>query len=161
PRFYLAGFTPDGSRDGKVYVLDAHSRRQWRASIKDAACERDFYRIDLESGFSNKLEELCQLVEEGGAEAIRFITEKRRIPDGDLYGDLMAFLALSSARVPGSIRALTEPFEKVSKDALMMMTASKERWDAQVAQMKADGHDVGAASWEEMRDFVRSDQCQI
>lgn len=162
PQFYLGGFTPSGSKDDKLFVFDKQTGKQWSSSPGDVGCQRDFNVIEIDDGGDpNRLEKFFSLIETDGAEAIRLLVEKRQIPDGELYAKLISFMGLMTVRVPGSIEAVTKPFEGVYKSLLIQATASKERWEAIVADLKTKGQDVSDVPWEEMRDWARGDDYDI
>ena len=46
PKFYLAGFTAEGTQDGRLFVVDQRTGKTWKSSPGGVAHERDFYRID-------------------------------------------------------------------------------------------------------------------
>lgn len=162
PRFYLGGFTPSGSKDDKLFVFDIKTRKQWQSSPANVACERDFYILEVDDdGDPFMLEKAFSEIEDGGAEALRYLQEHRRVPDGELFSKLMTFVALMGTRVPGSIAAITKPFEQIGRFMLAEVTATKQRWEATIARMKAAGQTVEDIAWEKMRDFAQSDRCQV
>ena len=133
PQFYLGGFTPSGSKDDQLYVLDLATCHHWRSSPGDTACQKDFYVLEVSGeGDPRALEKLFSEFETAGAEAIRFVVDRERVPDGKLLDKLIDFLAIMSIRVPAVIDAIEKPLAQVSKSILWQVTASKDRWEALV-----------------------------
>ena len=55
------------------------------------------------------MEQFLSLIEAGGAEALRFITEHGEMPKGPLRQQLIAFMAVMISRGPGAIGPLLIP----------------------------------------------------
>lgn len=162
PQFYLAGFTPSGSKDDKLFVLDKTTGRQWRSCPGDAGCQKDFYLIEVDDeGGPVAIEKLLSLAEASGAEAIRFIIDNETVPEGDLSRKLAEFLAIMTIRVPGILDKINEFVGEVCRSLMYLETASQERWGSLVAELKQEGKLMDNSTWEEMRDFVRSNDYDI
>ena len=93
--------------------------------------------------------------------AIRAVIEKHVVPEGELREKLTNFLGMRVVRVPGILETIDRFTEDVLKSVARYMTESKTSWESTVAQVKAGGNDIGETSWEQMRDFVRSDDCKL
>lgn len=52
-QFHLAGFTPTGNKDDRLWVTDQATGKRWQSLIGNIAHQRDLYRIELvvEAGF--------------------------------------------------------------------------------------------------------------
>jgi hypothetical protein len=48
PRFWLAGFTDTGEKDGTLWVTDLPRKKQWQAKPGSTGFINDFYRISEE-----------------------------------------------------------------------------------------------------------------
>ncbi len=157
PQCYLAGFSPD-PKSPRLFVLDKESSRTFSSHVNDAACERDFYIIEVEEdGDPFTVEKFFATVESSGAEAIRFILEQRIIPRDALYGKFIAFLAVMAVRGPAVIDAIERPFAQAMKSMLWQVTASRETYERTMERLRTEGKDVSGVTYERMRDFVRSD----
>src|SRR5687768_11444215 len=90
PQFYLAGFTPSGTRDDSLFVLDRQTGRQWQSSLTDAGCERDFYMLELDGkNDPQAIESFFARVEDHGAQALRRVVETGEVPTGEDYNKLI------------------------------------------------------------------------
>ena len=96
PRFYLAGVTDNSRPDGRLYVLDKASGKQWPRSPKGTAHQRDFHLVNLGPGVDPMGVEKKLAHMEGQQSAVlkRILEEEALPPDDDeAVGDLMAFVA--------------------------------------------------------------------
>jgi hypothetical protein len=161
PQCYLSGFTIEPAST-RLYVLDKESGRSYPSRIGDAGCERDFYIIELEDdGDPFAIEKFFSTIEAGGAEAIRHLIERRAVPEGDLYGKFVNFLAVMTVRGPAVLDAIEKPFAHAMKSILYQVTGSREMFDRMMEKLKAEGKDVSGVTYESMRAFVRSDDCVV
>jgi hypothetical protein len=80
PEFYLAGFTNSGKRDDFLYVLDKKQVKQWKGTPKNAACERDFYRVDSEELESDYIENVISKFEGLAAPVLEKIIKNCTLP---------------------------------------------------------------------------------
>lgn len=160
PRFYLSGFGHD--KDGRLYVLDKESGRTFVSNPNSTGSEKDFYTLEVDGdGDPLAIEKFFGKVEADGAEALRFIIDERAIPTGDLYAKLIQFLAIMSVRGPAVMDAFEKPVSQVLKTVLWYATSSKEAWDAFMKRGTKEGEQFKDVSYEQARDFVRSDQYTI
>lgn len=161
PRCYLAGFAADSDAP-RLFVLDKDSGRAHSAHVNDAACERDFYMVEVEQeGDPFAVEKLFSTVESAGAEALRFIAEHRTVPRDALYARLIAFLAVMTVRVPAVIDAIQQPFAQVMKSILWQITDSRETYEGMMEKLRSEGKDVSGVTFESMCEFVRSEDCVV
>lgn len=143
-------------------VLDKTTGHQWRSSPGDVGCEHDFYMLEVEDdGDPTALEALFSKVESQGAEAMRAVIETESVPQGELREKLTSFLGIMAVRVPGILETIDKFAAGVVKPLAWHMTASKQAWESTVKRLKADGEDISDTPWEQMRDFARSDDCDV
>lgn len=161
PQFYLAGFTPTGSREDKVYVLDLQTGRQRPSSPSETGFENYFYKLEFEGDQAFSLEQVLSKIEGEVSIILRATEETGNMPIGDDYLKLMIFLAIMAVRVPGWLSRVDNFFEQISKKMMRLVVAKKERWESTVARMKADGIDVGDAKWEKMKASVEGDEFNV
>ena len=57
PQGYLAGFTDDGTRNGRLFVSDLASGSVFQTKPRNVAAKRDFNRIDTEGQEPDALEQ--------------------------------------------------------------------------------------------------------
>src|ERR1700733_14992029 len=46
PQCWLAGFTDNGQKDGRLFVTDLKRQKQWPSNPLNAGHQRDFYRVE-------------------------------------------------------------------------------------------------------------------
>lgn len=110
PRFFLGGFTDDGTAEGILNVVDTVRRRKWTSKPCDAAHRRDFYAIDGGQGADPMtIEKKLGLLEDRWSAVLRNVIEQQQLPSDDPFGDLMMFIAVMAVRVP-RIRERTSTF---------------------------------------------------
>lgn len=162
PQFYLSGFTAEPG-SSRLHVLDKEARRSYPSRINDAACERDFYIVEVEDeGDPFAVEKFFSTIEASGAEALRFIIEHRSMPDGELYRKFIAFLAVMTIRGPGVIDMIEKPFAQIIKSMLWYATSSKEAFEKFIADGNPEGKaQIEGMTFEEARDFIRSDKYTV
>ena len=161
PQFYLGGFTSNGTRGGKLHVLDLGSGKQWQAAPKNAACERDFYMLEFEGDEAVGFEKLLGEIEGRAAPVISQIITSGTIPNGKEYEYLIDFLGVMALRVPAVLNMIDNFIEQILKMANRQMVAKKERWEAIIEKRRSKGHEDADISWEKMRSFVESDDYTI
>lgn len=113
-KFYLAGFTRSGQAVGELHVLDQSRLKTWTSTPEETAHQRDYHAVDLGSDhdpmiFEKKLGDL----EGRWSEVLRQIGETRALPKGDLFGDLMMFVAFMAVRVPRIRETIDKFIEEV------------------------------------------------
>jgi hypothetical protein len=100
PEFYLAGFTRAGTRDDFLFVRDRIEEKGWRQRPRELACERDYYRVEVEGVAPDAVEKALGEFETQAADAIRRIREARELVAGEDFDTLLNFVAIQAARVP-------------------------------------------------------------
>lgn len=164
PRSYLARFTQTGAADGRLFVLDKGTRRQWPSTPGDSACERDFYMLEVDEGSEQDalaIEKFLGNIESIGSESITATLRDNCVPGGELRNKLVGFLAAMAMRVPGVLSRWDEANEQVMKSALWYLTATPQAWQAQVEAMRKEGVEVPEVSYEDIREFVLSEDYSI
>ncbi|MFG0284412.1 MAG: DUF4238 domain-containing protein [Phycisphaerales bacterium JB039] len=161
PQFYLSGFTavPGSSR---LFVLDKQTGRSYPSRASNAACERDFYIVEVEDeGDPFAVEKFFANIEDIGADALRFIIKERAVPTDMLYHKLMAFLAVMAVRGPAILDAIEKPIEQILKTVAWHMTATPDRYERMMERLREDGHDTSGITYESMREFVEQGEYTI
>jgi len=157
PRFYLAGFTGEGTDAGRLHVLNLYTGEAWQSTPAAAAHERDFYRMD---GVDDALafEKMLAQIEWNTRGLIQEIELSRTLPDpeGERYLELMFFLSVMVARVPRRRADAAKIAERLGKRMLRGNVASPETWKATVERLKAKGlgdfSDVDYGWWKSIVD---------
>lgn len=102
PIFYLAGFTDDGTAEGRLHVLDKAKRRIWPSNPNDVGLEKDLYLIEDGDGqWTDAMElELARVESKLHAVLQQVITERRVPTQRRLLADLLRLVALLHFRTP-------------------------------------------------------------
>lgn len=155
PEFLLAGFTPSGTKDDYLHVIDQKQAKRWRAKPKEVAHERDFYRVEAPGVKDDTVEEGLAKIEALSATVIKTIAEKKVLPEGEDLLTLMTFVALMAARTPRVRKVFADPMIQMIERMGEMMTSTRERWEQTVENAKRDGVELkGDLSYEKMKDFI-------
>jgi len=126
-QFYLGAFTTNGTRSGKLHVLDLASGKQWQASPEDVACERDFYMLEFGGDEAVAFEKTLGEIEGRAAPVISQIIQSGTVPEGEEYKHLIDFLGVTALRVPGVLNMLDDFHERVIKTSIYPADDSDER----------------------------------
>jgi hypothetical protein len=98
PAAYLAGFTREESKSGRLHVLHLRTGKEWLATPYTAGHQRDFYRVKGEDpeAFENELMRL----ENAALHVIRRVHETLDLPTGRDFDVLLEFVACMAGRTP-------------------------------------------------------------
>ncbi len=155
PQFYLGNFSLSGTKDDSLWVFDKKTNRQWKASIDDIACQRNFYTVEFKDGTPDEVEKAFSKMEDIAAPIIKQIIETNAFPSQNDFMELITFIAISASRGPGARKTLAEPFEEVSNRIFELCTASPERYYASMERLKKVGYDVKDVPYEDMLQFIQ------
>jgi hypothetical protein len=110
PAAYLAGFTPEGSKSGRLYVLNLRTGEEWLSSPYKAGRQRKFYRVkgNDPDAFENELMRL----ENAALPLIQRMHESLELPSGDDLETLLGFVACMAARTPPTRAHFNQSEEK-------------------------------------------------
>ncbi len=159
PRFLLGAFTDTGEPNGFLFVHDLKGRRRraWRVRPLRVAHERDYYRVEIPGHDPGLAEDALGKIESAAAPIIRRIREIDALPPYDDFGVLLDFVATLAARVPKRRAIVPRFLSDLARMTLEIVTATPERYAAQIRRLREEGKDVPDVSFEKMRDFVRKD----
>lgn len=163
PQGYLAGFTDDGTRNGRLTVFDLVSRSIFQTKPRNVAAERDFNRIDLEGRTPDDLERALGEFEGKATSAIRRIQESGGPPTADELSHIVSLMTLLVVRNPQSRRAMNAARRHEVRIIGDILTSNRRIYDHHVAKAQRDGfiRDDAGVSFEEMAEFIRGDQYTI
>jgi hypothetical protein len=114
PRFFLAGFTSDGTKEGRLLVCDLRTGKRWWSDPNGAGHQRDFYRIDLQGYDPLEVEKAFQEIEAAAAPALRrFIGTEAPPPLGETVSEVLPLLASLVIRVPTARRRVESASRRV------------------------------------------------
>lgn len=162
PEFLLAAFTPNGTKDDYLCVLDQTQLKRWRVKPAEVAFQKDFYRVQGPGFEPDAVEKSFAVFESAAATVIKQILETEQLPIGEDFNVLITFVAFSAMRVPRVRKVFSDPVKHMLKKTLLMSLSTPERWRDAVERMKRDGVDLGKnTSYEKMKEFAESDRYTI
>jgi hypothetical protein len=130
PQFYLSGFSETGSADGTLYVLDFQLMKQWKSTSRGTAHERDYHVVELGADRDPMFVEKKLGEREGKwATVLRSVLESHDLPKGELFAELLAFIAFLAVRVPPIRNQVTDFIDRASKAQLRATFATPEGRD--------------------------------
>lgn len=163
PRFHLALFTQDGTKDSNLWVFDQLNGNQRESVPGKVGFQKHLYSIELPGSGSDVIEDVFAEVERHVAPIIRNICHSQKLPDDKIaYSWLINYIALLAERTPIRLEHFTKPIKDISKILSQMIVSTPERFEATMQSMKRKGMEVnGTVSYEEMRDFVLEEKYTI
>lgn len=164
PQGYLRGFADGVGRKARLLTIDRFEGRAFKTLVRNVAASRDFRRIEAEGVQPNYLEEGLGKFEAVAAEALRRIESAQSLDSDQDRLILINLIALLAAQNPRSRlrfgRFLGDTFRLMAE----AMVSTRERWSSVQEQIKAakgEVRDDASFSYEQMRDFVHSDDYDI
>jgi len=151
---YLAGFTHDGRKNGKFYVLDINDGRVFRTSPKNVAVVGDFNRIDVDGLSPDALEQALSPFEDKAVSAIRRVLSTRACPTGDDLNLLINFLCLLSTRNPRFRDLYNGMRIRGAENIMGTLLSDEEVFELAMGKALAAGEVTSTVSFEEMKTFV-------
>lgn len=128
PRFWLAGFTENGEKDGRLWVTDLKRRKQWPSNPGKIGYINDFYRI-AEGDLDPVIVETALSKMEGIiAPILRGIDRERRAPRRDEMEELFEFIAIQWVRVPAFRVFARDLLEKFTQENVATALESEQSW---------------------------------
>ena len=175
PQFYLAGFTATGTINGTLHVLDREQQKSWPSTPRATAHARDYHAVDLGLGQDPMFVEKTMAVCEGKwATVLKAVVEGRALPQDDSLGDLLAFVAFLTVRVPRIRNQVTDFIDRASKAELRATFGTlegREHFRAVIAQHcqtlpKSERTKIERIlrddpNLKDMADYVNSDQYTV
>ncbi|WP_316179276.1 DUF4238 domain-containing protein [Bradyrhizobium sp. SZCCHNRI1009] len=152
PQFYLRGFVDE---KGKLLVTDRASEKVFRTNPANVAAQRDFNTIEGKD--PHAVEKALSEFEGKVAPALERIKQTKSLSNAEDRNALMNLICSLAIRNPRQRATINDFTAEVMQMMLEMAVATKERWDSQVAQMKAEGvwDQKENISFEDMQTFVK------
>ena len=160
---YLAGFTDDGTRHGKLTVFDLDSRRIFRTGPRNVAAKRDFNRIDLEGRPPDDLERSLGDFEGEAIAAIRRVQEGGGPLTDDALSHVVTLMTLLVVRNPRFRRAVNTARRHEVRIIGDILTSNRRVYEHHVAEAKREGFipEHMDVPFGEMAEFIRADQYTV
>lgn len=163
PQFYLAGFTQEGTLDGKLYVVDIKEGRDFTTNLRNVGAQRDFNRIELPNYEPDALENALSGFEGQVAGILRWMENNSKFPDDkEAYEALMLFISILATRNP-AIRNVIVSFQDETRNRIMeLIVSSPEVSEKQVVKMRENGIEIPEnVTYEDMRKFIEEKNYDI
>jgi hypothetical protein len=156
PEAMLAGFTPGGSKNEKLWVVDLRTKREWTTTPRNVAHRRDFYRVDAPGVTPDFVEQrMLAPVESDAIQIIRAIERTEQPPtDPSELRALLLFVALLATRGPLARFAVDEIVDAEFRHLVAKLTASDDQWNEVRRDMAESGIAKRDMSRDEMIDAV-------
>ena len=141
PAFYLAGFTPSGSKEDFLWVIDTQIGKYWRSKSENTGFQKDLHSLVLPAEFSEVAPDLLEmeiekLIESPAAKVIQNIINHQCLPDKEDFDVLIGFVGLQTVLTPSFRSVYEKPLENAVKMAIGMMTAIREKCNAIIEDLK-------------------------
>jgi hypothetical protein len=165
PRFYLAGFTKSGRKDGLLYVLDKRKRKSWGPVTPSyVAKATDFYKIDgPQDTDPATIETALSEIESQCAPVIFNIVQQKQLPSGAEFDIFLNFVALMASRVPAIRGAISAGVDELLKHVVRTMLSTEEgqRRFAQACTAGGGQADMSDDELKAMKTFADSDEYSV
>jgi hypothetical protein len=139
---YLKGFTQGNAKKSKLTVIDLKESKTFETIPRNVGGMRDFNRVEIEGVDPEVIEKTQSEFESKVAKALQELPETLDFSSEtkDLILGLIGMLAIKS---PEMREHLSKPLIQIAKMTMAMTMETKERWESQIAQVKADtGEDI-------------------
>jgi hypothetical protein len=154
PQFYLAGFTSNGSREGRLQVIDLEMGKGWPAKPAGVAHQVDYYRLADGEQDPFAVEKGLSKFESEAAVTLKAVIEHRAIPSLEHRVMLMNFIAVTALRVPHQRNIIAHARRRSMKMTMSLMVESKDRWERLKERAKEAGFINKDVPYETARDFA-------
>jgi hypothetical protein len=156
PQFFLGGFTIAGGKEGKLFVIDFETRKQWPARPKDVANERDFYRVEIAGEKPTIIEDaFAQGIESATAPIVDVINSRRALPKGEDLSTLLRFITLLALRGPLWRKTMIKGLNDLSHGIWSAVLSSREAFEAAVRKIPDGETLLKGTTYEEMKSFIQ------
>jgi hypothetical protein len=154
PQCWLAGFTDNGTKSGRLRVTDLELKKQWPTTPPNAGHQRDFYRISQPGQDPGLFEKQFGKIESEIAPLLSSLYAKPRCLTPDEIASLQIFMALQYVRVPAFRPTILKMAERIHHRFLMKNLKSPKT-TAKARQRSDVPPDAEGVSYEGMLEFVR------
>jgi len=160
---YLAGFTEDGTRDGRLYVSDLVSRSVFQTKPRNVGVKRDFNRIDIDGQKPDALERALGEFEGKAISVIRGIQASGELPADEEFSYVLNLMSLFIVRNPRSRKNMNNARHHTVRVIGDLLTSDKRLFEHHMAKAKEDGFvpQDAEVSFEAMRQFIHDDQYTV
>lgn len=161
PQGYLAAFTSNAARDGRLIVTDFVSRRSFTTVPRNVAAERDFNRVDVEGHPADAVEKQFAVFEDAAATAIRSIDEEGRLSYDQRLNLVINLITLLTVRNPRFRREMANAIKRSTVITSDLLVSKPEIYDRVKSQARECGYITEDVDFETMKSFVEGRRFEI
>lgn len=164
PRFYLAGFTKSGRKDGRLWILSLKDGRHWKGTPNSSGFERDYYALEEAPGVeSDMLERAFSSIEQQLAPVLAQILKEEKLPPRQSreFGILLNHVAGLIIRVPRMLDTVAQFYASSLEIAHRLMLSTPERFRAALEQAQRAGAEIPAGDHEQLRQLMQKGRYSI
>lgn len=157
---YLRNFANYHKKKPRLVVVSTHDGSSFETSPRNVGAMRDFNRISTPGVAEDYVEKGIADFEGEVAHALRLIEDGYPFED-DIKTVLLQFLSMLAVRIPPVRESRDRGLKQMADMMMGNVVATRERWEAQIAQLRAAGEVVGEVSYDEARKFYEERQYEI
>lgn len=163
PQGYLAGFTEDGTSNGRLFVSDLVTCSVFQAKPRNVGAERDFNRIDTDGQDPDALERALGEFEGRAISVIRGIRASGELPADEDFSYVLNLMALLAVRNPRSRKNMNNGRRHMVRVIGDALASDKRLFEHHIAKAKENGFvpQDAEVSLEAMRKFINDDQYTV
>jgi len=139
-QFYLAGFTSDGTKEGKIYCFDLIKKECRTTNVKEVGFEKYFNRIDAENLSEDFLEKEISKFESHTAEVFKKILYDKDLPKSENEKRILfEFIATLAMRNPSIRKSFDEVKKNLILSIIQFYLSDEKTWDSYKKKAADDG----------------------
>jgi hypothetical protein len=156
PQFYLRGFTRNGGKNSKLFVVDVVDRKSFWTTPANVCAVRDFNRIEAPGLPADALETSLGQFETVVARGLQTIIKDRATRDSKAWNCVLNLMSVMAVRNPHTRRQIDRYHSEILQLIARMTVQSPEVWDGTVQNMLKDGslNEPPKVSYEQIKQFV-------
>lgn len=145
----------------QVYVFDRETGRNFRASVRNVAAQRDFNRIEAEGLDPNDLEVAYGQFETDCAAALKRLDELGEFANETDREIILTFIAGLITRHPRRRNSTEEFIGDVMRQSARALLTNEAMWGRFLDDTRRSGAELPTVTREELLEFVNSDDTTI
>jgi hypothetical protein len=154
PQGYLAAFTHNKKRDGKLAVYDVVAGRYFTTKPRNIAAERDFNRVDVDGYPPDFIENQLGDMEGKASLALRQVIDTEQLCSAESLTIVINLVCLLIVRNPRFRRSMTGAITRSSLAWADLLVSTEATFSRIVDSARRDGYISNAVAYEEVKSFV-------
>jgi hypothetical protein len=160
--FHLAGFTVEGLKTSRLFVIDQSSGKEWPSTPLESAKQRDYNAVETPRDQNpNVIERAFGSIETQAAEVFREIVQSQKMPAGPQREIFINYVALAAARLPWMRVVASHVAEKFLKSWIRQRFTGPGAFENISADFTRHGLEFSEQRFEDMRAVVQADDYSI